>query len=123
MSKPNRAGEGRDYHSQTVFYFNFYFFIFSCDLDRVRSQTFDQIFFHKKLFGADENLTERRVTSQVIPMAIRAFAFVRYDSEATGKTTARNLEYSCLNLILDLCVVLYDKEATGKTAASKLIKS
>ena len=75
-------------HSQTAFY------LISIHEVRYKWNIRSNLLLQKVVFGAtDENLTERRVTSQVIPMAIRAFAFVRYDNEATGNTTARNLEY------------------------------
>ena len=58
----------------------------------------------------EENLTERSVTSQVIPMASRAFELVRYDNEATGKTTARNLKCLVVNcakkLIIQVLMVI-----------------
>ena len=84
-------------HSQTAFY------LISIHEVGYKGNIQSNLLLQKVVFGAaDENLTERRVTSQVIPMAIRAFAFVRYDNEATGNTTARNLEYLHLNLISNL---------------------
>ena len=39
---------------------------------------------HQRWVWQDKNLTERSVTSQVIPMASLAFEFVRNDKDATG---------------------------------------